>query len=301
MVKTLPWQRRAGQKPEQRGKDRAIHLLTNGKRGEYLLIGFQSFHCHHQENAMHNASSFASASYSQSICQTTSYIGSAASHGSCRDDEGVPAFTDELMPLLQLPVMPGYVGQAASSQLTSVSTIVGVGYTSSGSNGASTDSLMQLLQGLESEIAQLAGELNRAAKQGPANAGGTAAPASGLHGDYATLYSEAIADVQDNTSFDLKLPSGESLSGSFSWSELEVAGDNSLFTPGDPSAPDAGKQAFENSLEQFLQLAQSDSGSGSAAGQIANYTTNTSFNGSNSAMAWSGSFSLAPADAIPKS
>lgn len=249
---------------------------------------------------MHNASSFASASYSQSISITTSYIGSAASHGSCRDDQGVPSFTEELVPLLQLPLMPGYAGRVDSSPLTSVSTQAGIGYASSGGQGVSTDSLMQLLQGLESEIAQLAGELNGAANQGSAHVSSSATAASGLHGDYATLYSEAVAEVQDGASFDLKLPSGESLSGSFSWSELEVAGDNSLFTPGNPSAPDAGKQAFENSLEQFLELAQSDSGSGSAAGQIANYTTNTSFNGANSAMAWSGSFSLAPADAIPK-
>lgn len=253
---------------------------------------------------MHNASSFASASYSQSasrsVSQTTSFIGAASTRGSCHDDEGVPSFTEEFLPLLQMPVMQGY---ANSVQLTSVSTAVSVGMTGSGGQGGSADSLMQLLQGLESEIAQLAGELNAKPSHGAASSCGSAnqAAAGGLQGDYATLYSEATSAIQDGSSFDLKLPSGETLSGQFSWSELEVAGSNSLFTPGDPSAPDAGKQAFENSLEQFLELAQSDSGSSSAAGQIANYTTNTSFTGTNSAMAWSGSFSLAPADAIPKS
>jgi hypothetical protein len=249
---------------------------------------------------MHNASSFASASYSRSVCRTTSFIGSASSRGCCREGEGVPSFTEELVPLLRLPVMPGNAG---SAQLTSISTVAGIDTTSSGGQRASTDSLMQLLQGLESEIAQLTGELDATSGQGATRSGSGACRTStaGLQGDYATLYGEATTAVQDGNSFEVKLPSGETLSGKFSWGELEVAGNNSLFTPGEPSAPDAGKQAFDNSLEQFLELAQSESGGSSAAGQIANYTSNTSFTGTNSAMSWSGSFSLAPADALPKS
>ena len=243
---------------------------------------------------MHTASSFASGftstAYSQSICQTTSFIGSVASGGNCRSEAGVPTFTEELVPLLQLPAIPVY---PVPTQMPGVAATAGAGCSMHGGQGGSADSLMQLLQGLESEIVQLSGSLSSASSQGTSCS-------SGLHGDYATLYGEAVSAVQDGSSFGVKLPSGETLSGKFSWSELEVAGSNSLFTPGNASAPDAGKQAFENSLEQFLELAQSDSAGGSAAGQIANYNTDTSFTSTSASISWTGSFSLAPADAIPK-
>ncbi len=246
---------------------------------------------------MSAASNFSSASYSQSVCQTTAFIGSAAAHGSSRESD-VAGFSEELVPLMQgFPVIPVYL---VPEQSTNAVGDLGAGCMTSSGQGASADSMVQLLQGLESELAKLCGELGSGSSgQSTAASAGQSAP-GGLQGDYATLYNEAASAVQDGSAFDVTLPSGETLSGKFSWSEVEVAGDNSLFTPGDPSAPDAGKQAFDNALDQFLELAQSDSGSTSAAGQIANYNTDTSFTSENSSVTWSGSFSLAPADAIPK-
>ena len=238
---------------------------------------------------MSAASSFA-ASQSQSVCQTTSFIGSHPTHGNRHDDDGYGSFAGNLFASMQVPLVPAYM---ASTQLTSIITEVGIGCAMPAGQSASPDSLMQLLQGLESEIAELSGELGRTSGAGHS-------PAGGLQGDYRTLYNEAVAEVQDGSAINIKLPSGETLSGKFSWGELEPAGDNALFTLGDPSAPDAGKQAFDQAIAQFLTLAQSDSGGSSSAGQIANYTTDTSFTGNNTALSWSGSFSLAPADAIPK-
>lgn len=259
---------------------------------------------------MSTASNFASASYTQTITQTisktTSYIGQGFETPGCRGgQEG--DFAGDLFTMMQVPLVPVY---ATSTQLTNITTEVGAGCSATDSQSASTDSLMQLLQGLESEIAQLNGELQSgsssaststsSASQGAASCS-SGASSYGLQGDYAQLYSEAVGEAQDGSSFSVKLPSGETLSGKSSWTEIEVAGDNSLFTPGDPSAPDAGRQAFDNQIGQFLELAQSDSGSSSAAGEIANYATTTTFSGNNSAMSWTGQFSLAPANAIPKS
>ncbi|HEX8955491.1 MAG TPA: hypothetical protein VF798_04420 [Burkholderiaceae bacterium] len=237
---------------------------------------------------MSAASSFA-ASRIQSVCQTSSFIGSRAAHGIGDNDREQGSFADNLLSSLLAPLAPSYT---VSAQLTSIVTEAGVDYALPVSQSASPESMMQLLRGLESEIAQLAGELGRVSGTGQAQG-------SALQGDYQTLYNEAAAAVQDGSAFDVKLPSGETLSGKFSWGELEPAGDNAPFAPGDPGAPDAGKQAFDQEIEQFLLLAQRDAGGTSAAGQIANYTTNTSFTGSETAITWSGSFSLAPADAIP--
>jgi len=256
---------------------------------------------------MSTASNFASASYlqtiSQTFSQTTSYIGQGFETPGCQGGE--EGDFGHMLTMMQVPLVPVY---SVTTQLTNITTEVGAGCGWTGSQGTSTDSLMQLLQGLESEIAKLSGELqgNSSSRSTSGTSTGAASCGSnassfGLKGNYAQLYSEAVSAVQDGSSFNVKLPSGETLSGKSSWTELEVAGDNSLFTPGDPSAPDAGKQAFDNEIGQFLELAQSDSGSSSAAGEIANYATTTSFSGDNSAISWAGQFSLAPADAIPKS
>ena len=241
---------------------------------------------------MSTASSHTFASYSQTVTQTTSFIGSSPAHGMCRDNETAGGFTQDLASFMLVPVVPVcYVPVAQVNVATGVGGMAGV--------GGGADSMMQLLQSLESEMAKFSGELQANAGQGASSCGGQM-PASGLQGDYQTLYNEAAGAVQDGSSFDVTLPSGETLSGKFTWTEVEKAGDNSLFTPGDPGAPDAGKAAFDNALDQFLQLAQGDAGSTSAASQIANYNTSTSFTGGNSSISWSGSFSLAPADAIPK-
>ncbi|HEX7641530.1 MAG TPA: hypothetical protein VF472_04885 [Burkholderiaceae bacterium] len=242
---------------------------------------------------MSAASGFA-ASHIRSVCQTSSFIGSRAAHG-MSGDEGQESFADNLFSSMSAPLASSYT---VSAQLTSIVTEVGVGYALPASQSPSPESIMQLLRGVESEIAQLAGELGRVSGARQAQYSGL--QGSGLQGDYRTLYDEATAAVQDGSAFDVKLPSGETLSGKFSWGELEPAGDNALFTPGEPGAPNAGKQAFDREIEQFLSLAQSDAGGTSAAGQIANYTTNTEFIGSETAITWSGSFSLAPADAVPR-
>jgi hypothetical protein len=91
----------------------------------------------------------------------------------------------------------------------------------------------------------------------------------------------------------------QAIQGKFQYTEVEVAGDNSLFTPGDPGAPDAGKQVFDNALQNFLQLAQLDAqgGNGSASAQAPDfYSTSGSFIGANSAITWSGAFSLGSVD-----
>ncbi len=258
---------------------------------------------------MSAASSYAFAPTSQSVCQTGAFIGSRATQGSCRDDGAQEGFANDLLTCMQVPLVPVYSVTTISTQVTSV-TQVESGYAIPvAQGGTSSDSLMQLLQGLEAEIAQLAGGIGQSA--GASQATGTCAASgtsqtsgtsqgNGLQGDYQTLYNEATAAVQDGSAFDVTLPSGETLSGKFSWGELEPAGDDALFTPGDSSAPDAGKQAFDNTIEQFLSLAQSAAGGSSADGQIANYNTTTSFSSDGTAISWSGSFSLAPADAIPK-
>jgi hypothetical protein len=239
---------------------------------------------------MSATSSFAHASHTQSVCQTSAFIGSGAARSCCRDGEAEGGFAGDLASCMQVALVPLYV---VPVQLTGVVTEAGAGYAA---QGTSSDSMMQLLQELEGEIGKLSGELQGSSHQSASCANQSA----GLQGDYASLYSEAIGAVQEGSAFDVTLPSGETLSGTFSCTEIEQAGDNNLFTPGNPSAPDAGKQAFDAAIEQFLELAQSDSGSASAAGQIANYSTTTSFAGNNSAMSWTADFSLAPADAIPK-
>ncbi len=237
------------------------------------------------------------ASHSQSVCQTTAFIGSGAARNRCRDCQAAGGFSDDLSSFMQVPASQVY---AVSAQLTTIVTETGVGYAAPIARSVSPDSLMQLLQGLESEVAQLSGELGLGGGQS-ATSCVAQAPAGGLRGDYQTLYSEAVNAVQDGSAFNVTLASGETLSGKFSWSELEPVCGDSFGTPGDPQAPDAGRQAFDQAIAQFLALAQDDSGSASAGGQIANYGTTTAFAGGHSALSWSAMFSLAPADALPKS
>lgn len=89
-------------------------------------------------------------------------------------------------------------------------------------------------------------------------------------------------------------PVTDTLTGNFQYTEVEVAGDNSLFTPGEPNAPDAGKQSFANALESFLALVQAGQSSSGAYAGPSSYETSTSFvgNGGREAISWSGEFSL---------
>lgn len=273
---------------------------------------------------MSTASNFLPSSNAQSVCQTSAFIGSGHSRNACHDAEGDESFSADLQSCMQVQLVPISAIRSTVTTIVSESSIAWTNpvtqspSAASGASGASADTLMSLLQGLEQEISHLTSELQAAEGLGavPAGAGAststtsassaasqgsTSNPAAGLQGDYQTLYNEAADAVQDGSSFDLTLPSGETMTGSFSWGELEPAGDNALFTPGDPSAPDAGRNAFDNALAQFLSLAQSDSGSTSAAGQVASYSTTTSFTGNNTSIAWSGTFLLAPEGPTQKS
>ncbi|MBV8633238.1 MAG: hypothetical protein JO002_02000, partial [Burkholderiaceae bacterium] len=135
---------------------------------------------------MSAASSFA-ASQSQSVCQTTSFIGSHPTHGNRHDDDGYGSFAGNLFASMQVPLVPAYT---VSAQLTSIVTEVGIGCAMPAGQSAAPDSLMQLLQGLESEIAELSGQIGQALGTGQSQVGG-------LKGDYRTLYNEAVADVQE--------------------------------------------------------------------------------------------------------
>jgi hypothetical protein len=115
------------------------------------------------------------------------------------------------------------------------------------------------------------------------------------------LASEAEASYKDGQPFSVTVPiagtsgSGsnttETLTGDLPYGEIGPAGDDAPFTPGDPNAPDAGKQAFVDSLLNFLNLV--NGGAGGLKG-LATYTTATSFTdaGSGEALKDSGSFSL---------
>jgi hypothetical protein len=123
--------------------------------------------------------------------------------------------------------------------------------------------------------------------------------ASALGPTLQALANEAEASFKDGQPFSVTVPvdgaSGstatETLTGQFQYCELEPAGDDALFTPGDPSAPDAGKQAFVDSLLSFLNLV--NGGAGGLTGP-ASYTTSTNFTdaGSGEAFSDSGSFNL---------
>jgi hypothetical protein len=124
---------------------------------------------------------------------------------------------------------------------------------------------------------------------------------------FQTLANNAKQNFVSGQEFKVSFPDtsggagSEQLSGRFQYTEAEPVGDDSLFTPGDPSAFDAGKQAFSGSLENFLMLAPESSkqaGYGSSP-NVATYDTSTSFSGNGVSIAWSGEFSLVPSD--PKS
>jgi len=91
-------------------------------------------------------------------------------------------------------------------------------------------------------------------------------------------------------------PSGSpeqiTLSGKFNYEELEPVGDNSLFTPGDPNAPDAGKQAFIDSLLNFITMATKGAQQGNSIDS--HITTSTSYvgDGGQEELKFGGSFSL---------
>ncbi len=85
---------------------------------------------------------------------------------------------------------------------------------------------------------------------------------------------------------------GATLSGKFQVTEVEEAGDDSLFTPGDPSAPDAGREAFADQLANFMTLAQ-------AGGNLdgpSTFQTSGAFQGDGGryGLSWSGDFRLTP-------
>jgi hypothetical protein len=85
----------------------------------------------------------------------------------------------------------------------------------------------------------------------------------------------------------------ETLSGKFDYLEVEPAGVDSLFTPGDPNAPDAGQQSFASSLLAFLNLVNGDGSAG--ANSTESYNTSTSFSdtgGGGEGLSYCGSFQL---------
>ena len=118
-----------------------------------------------------------------------------------------------------------------------------------------------------------------------------------------SVFAQAKASFQNGVPFEVSIPANpsgggasETLKVQFQYGELEPAGDNALFTPGDPNAPDAGQQAFADALQNFFTLIQQDGQGGSSVpGTHAEvYNTSSSFSGGNIAIEWSGSFSLAP-------
>jgi hypothetical protein len=117
-----------------------------------------------------------------------------------------------------------------------------------------------------------------------------------------SLSDKAKASFNNGEAFNVSVPSqtgtgAEQLSGNFQYEMIEPAGDNSLFTPGDPTAFNAGQQAFSDALQNFLMLAEESgkqaTGSSSSA-PVADFHTATSFEGNGVAMSWSGTFSLGP-------
>lgn len=119
-----------------------------------------------------------------------------------------------------------------------------------------------------------------------------------------SLAAQAQAAFTDNQPFTFTIPvaggSGQgastpeqiTLSGKFNYEELEPAGDDALFTPGDPNAPDAGKQAFIDSLLNFISMATKGAQEGTSIDS--HTTTSTTFvgDGGQEELKFDGSFSL---------